>query len=601
VVGGRAVLAWTSVDRTLAPVAAPTKHLFVTGGVASSLGKGLTASSLGNLLKARGLRVTMQKLDPYLNVDPGTMNPFQHGEVFVTEDGAETDLDVGHYERFLDTDLDGSANVTTGQVYSTVIAKERRGEYLGDTVQVIPHITNQIKSRIRAMGAPGADGLPPHVVITEIGGTVGDIESLPFLEAARQVRHDVGRENCFFLHVSLVPYLAPSGELKTKPTQHSVAALRSIGITPDAIVCRSDREIPDNVKRKISLMCDVDAEAVVSASDAPSIYEIPKVLHSEGLDAYVVRRLGLRFRDVDWTLWGGLLDRIRHPRQEVTVALVGKYVDLPDAYLSVTEALRAAGFARRTKVHIKWVPADTCEGEAGAAHQLSTADGVVIPGGFGVRGIEGKVGAARYARENGIPTLGLCLGLQCMVIETARHLAGIAGANSTEFDPDTPAPVIATMADQVDVVAGNADFGGSMRLGAYPAVLLPGSLVAEAYGTRDVSERHRHRYEVNNAFREQLTAAGLVFSGTSPDGRLVEFIELDRSQHPYFVATQAHPELKSRPTRAHPLFRGLIDAALVYNAAERLPVEIPETPSSIMPIDDPRSLSGSPAYQGAVR
>jgi len=589
------------VDRTLAPVAAPTKHLFVTGGVASSLGKGLTASSLGNLLKARGLRVTMQKLDPYLNVDPGTMNPFQHGEVFVTEDGAETDLDIGHYERFLDTDLDGSANVTTGQVYSTVIAKERRGEYLGDTVQVIPHITNEIKGRIRAMSAPGSDGLPPHIVITEIGGTVGDIESLPFLEAARQVRHDVGRENCFFLHVSLVPYLAPSGELKTKPTQHSVAALRSIGITPDAIVCRSDREIPDNVKRKISLMCDVDAEAVVSASDAASIYEIPKVLHSEGLDAYVVRRLGLRFRDVDWTLWGDLLDRVRKPRQEITVALVGKYVDLPDAYLSVTEALRAAGFARRTKVCIKWVPADTCEDEAGAAHQLSTVDGVVIPGGFGVRGIEGKVGAARYAREHGIPTLGLCLGLQCMVIETARHLAGIAGANSTEFDPDTPAPVIATMADQVDIVAGNADLGGSMRLGAYPAVLLPGSLVADAYGSREVSERHRHRYEVNNAYREELAAAGLVFSGTSPDGRLVEFIELDRSQHPYFVATQAHPELKSRPTRAHPLFRGLIDAALAYNAAERLPVEIPETPGAIMPVDGQRSFTGSPAYQSAVR
>ncbi|HKF30992.1 MAG TPA: CTP synthase [Jatrophihabitantaceae bacterium] len=589
------------MDRTLAPVAAPTKHLFVTGGVASSLGKGLTASSLGNLLKARGLRVTMQKLDPYLNVDPGTMNPFQHGEVFVTEDGAETDLDIGHYERFLDTDLDGSANVTTGQVYSTVIAKERRGEYLGDTVQVIPHITNEIKGRIRAMSAPGSDGLPPHIVITEIGGTVGDIESLPFLEAARQVRHDVGRENCFFLHVSLVPYLAPSGELKTKPTQHSVAALRSIGITPDAIVCRSDREIPDNVKRKISLMCDVDAEAVVSASDAASIYEIPKVLHSEGLDAYVVRRLGLRFRDVDWTLWGDLLDRVRNPRQEITVALVGKYVDLPDAYLSVTEALRAAGFARRTKVCIKWVPADTCEDEAGAAHQLSTVDGVVIPGGFGVRGIEGKVGAARYAREHGIPTLGLCLGLQCMVIETARHLAGIAGANSTEFDPDTPAPVIATMADQVDIVAGNADLGGSMRLGAYPAVLLPGSLVADAYGSREVSERHRHRYEVNNAYREELAAAGLVFSGTSPDGRLVEFIELDRSQHPYFVATQAHPELKSRPTRAHPLFRGLIDAALAYNAAERLPVEIPETPGAIMPVDGQRSFTGSPAYQSAVR
>jgi CTP synthase len=589
------------VDRTLAPVAAPTKHLFVTGGVASSLGKGLTASSLGNLLKARGLRVTMQKLDPYLNVDPGTMNPFQHGEVFVTEDGAETDLDIGHYERFLDTDMDGTANVTTGQVYSTVIAKERRGEYLGDTVQVIPHITNEIKRRIRAMGAPGADGLPPHVVITEIGGTVGDIESLPFLEAARQVRHDVGRENCFFLHVSLVPYLAPSGELKTKPTQHSVAALRSIGITPDAIVCRSDREIPDNVKRKISLMCDVDAEAVVSASDAASIYEIPKVLHGEGLDAYVVRRLGLRFRDVDWTLWGDLLDRVRHPRQEITVALVGKYVDLPDAYLSVTEALRAAGFARRTKVHIKWVPADTCEDEAGAAHQLSTVDGVVIPGGFGVRGIEGKVGAARYAREHGIPTLGLCLGLQCMVIETARHLAGIAGANSTEFDPDTPAPVIATMADQIDIVAGNADLGGSMRLGAYPAVLQPGSLIAEAYGAREVSERHRHRYEVNNAYREELAAVGVVFSGRSPDGRLVEFIELDRSQHPYFVATQAHPELKSRPTRAHPLFRGLIDAALAYSAAERLPVEIPETPDAILPVGDPRSFSGSPAYQRVFR
>jgi len=594
------VLAWTSVDRTLAPTGQPTKHLFVTGGVASSLGKGLTASSLGSLLKARGLRVTMQKLDPYLNVDPGTMNPFQHGEVFVTEDGAETDLDVGHYERFLDTDLVGSANVTTGQVYSTVIAKERRGEYLGDTVQVIPHITNEIKSRIRAMAAPGPDGQIPHIVITEIGGTVGDIESLPFLEAARQVRHDVGRDNCFFLHVSLVPYLAPSGELKTKPTQHSVAALRSIGIAPDAVVCRSDREIPDNVKRKISLMCDVDLEAVVSACDAPSIYEIPKVLHSEGLDAYVVRRLGLPFRDVNWTLWGDLLDRVHNPRNEITIALVGKYVDLPDAYLSVTEALRAAGFARRTKVHVKWVPADTCEDEAGAAQQLSTVDGVVIPGGFGVRGIEGKIGAVRYSRENGIPILGLCLGLQCMVIETARHLAGIDGANSSEFDPDTPAPVIATMADQVEIVAGNADLGGSMRLGAYPAVLGAGTLVAEAYGAIDVSERHRHRYEVNNSYREKLAAAGLVFSGTSPDGRLVEFIELDRSLHPYFVATQAHPELKSRPTRAHPLFRGLVDAALTYNAAERLPVEIPEAPHEIEPLDGVPSSNGSPSYQSAA-
>jgi CTP synthase len=564
------------VDRTPAGSSWPTKHLFVTGGVASSLGKGLTASSLGSLLKARGLRVTMQKLDPYLNVDPGTMNPFQHGEVFVTEDGAETDLDIGHYERFLDTNLVGSANVTTGQIYSSVIAKERRGEYLGDTVQVIPHITNEIKARIRAMAAPDADGLAPHVVITEIGGTVGDIESLPFLEAARQVRHDVGRDNCFFLHVSLVPYLAPSGELKTKPTQHSVAALRSIGIAPDAVVCRSDRDIPDSVKRKISLMCDVDPEAVVAATDAPSIYEIPKVLHREGLDAYVVRRLGLPFRDVDWTVWGDLLDRVHHPRSEVTVALVGKYIDLPDAYLSVSEALRAGAFAHRAQVRITWVASDSCETPAGAAAELAGVDGVVIPGGFGIRGIEGKVGAIRYARERGIPTLGLCLGLQCMVIECARHLAGLEHANSAEFDPQTPDPVIATMADQVDIVSGNADMGGTMRLGAYPATLLPGSAVAAAYGSTSVSERHRHRYEVNNAYREQLERSGLVISGTSPDGRLVEFVELPRGMHPFFVGTQAHPELKSRPTRAHPLFRAFIAAALEYDAAERLPVEIPE-------------------------
>jgi len=560
----------------LAHSARTTKHVFVTGGVASSLGKGLTASSLGSLLKARGLRVTMQKLDPYLNVDPGTMNPFQHGEVFVTEDGAETDLDIGHYERFLDTDLVGYANVTTGQVYSSVIAKERRGEYLGDTVQVIPHITNEIKDRIRSMAYPGPDGQVPDVVITEIGGTVGDIESLPFLEAARQVRHDVGRDNCFFLHVSLVPYLAPSGELKTKPTQHSVAALRSIGIAPDAVVCRADREIPENVKRKISLMCDVDTEAVVAAVDAPSIYEIPKVLHAEGLDAYVVRRLGLPFRDVDWTLWGGLLDRVHHPKCEVTVALVGKYIDLPDAYLSVTEALRAGGFAHRAKVSIRWVASDLCETPSGAAVQLRGVDAVVIPGGFGIRGIEGKLGAIRYAREQRVPTLGLCLGLQCMTIEVARHLGGVVAANSAEFDPDTPDPVIATMADQVDIVAGNADLGGTMRLGAYPAVLTPGSVVAETYGRTEVSERHRHRYEVNNAYREVLAAAGLVISGTSPDGRLVEFVELPREVHPYFVATQAHPELKSRPTRPHPLFAGLIGAAVAYNAAERLPVELPD-------------------------
>jgi CTP synthase len=556
-----------------------TKHVFVTGGVASSLGKGLTASSLGQLLTARGLRVTMQKLDPYLNVDPGTMNPFQHGEVFVTDDGAETDLDIGHYERFLDRNLSGSANVTTGQVYSTVIAKERRGEYLGDTVQVIPHITDEIKSRIRAMADVGPDGERPHVVITEVGGTVGDIESLPFLEACRQVRHDVGRDNCFFLHVSLVPYLAPSGELKTKPTQHSVAALRNIGIQPDAIVCRADREIPAGLKRKIALMCDVDIDAVVAAPDAPSIYDIPKVLHAEALDAYVVRRLDLPFRDVDWTVWGDLLERVHNPAETVRIGLVGKYVDLPDAYLSVMEALRAGGFAHRAKVEIRWVPSDSCETETGAARALADLDGVLVPGGFGVRGIEGKIGAIRHARTRGIPTLGLCLGLQCMVIEVARHLAGITDADSAEFDERTSHPLISTMADQADVIAGERDMGGTMRLGAYPAKLEPGSLVAKAYGTTEVSERHRHRYEVNNAYRKQLADAGLAISGLSPDGHLVEFVELSTDQHPFFVGTQAHPELKSRPTRPHPLFTAFVGAALSYLAADRLPVELPETAS----------------------
>ncbi|MDQ6688333.1 MAG: CTP synthase [Actinomycetota bacterium] len=552
-----------------------TKHVFVTGGVASSLGKGLTASSLGSLLTARGLRVTMQKLDPYLNVDPGTMNPFQHGEVFVTDDGAETDLDIGHYERFLDTDLLGSANVTTGQVYSTVIAKERRGEYLGDTVQVIPHITNEIKERIRAMAAPAGEDRVPDVVITEIGGTVGDIESLPFLEAARQVRHDVGRDNCLFLHVSLVPYLAPSGELKTKPTQHSVAALRNIGIQPDAVVCRSDREIPPGLKRKISLMCDVDIDAVVSAADAPSIYDIPKVLHREGLDAYVVRRLGLPFRDVDWSRWDDLLDRVHRPHQTVTVALVGKYVDLPDAYLSVIEALRAGGFAHHARVDIRWVTSDDCETPAGAAAALVGVDGVLIPGGFGVRGIEGKVGAVRYARVNKIPVLGLCLGLQCMVIEVARNLADLAGANSAEFDPDSPYPVVATMDDQVAVVSGDRDMGGTMRLGSYPALLGAGSLVARAYDRTEATERHRHRYEVNNAYRDKLESAGLIFSGISPDGRLIEYVELGPAEHPFFVGTQAHPEFKSRPTRPHPLFRAFVGAAVEYNEGERLPVGVP--------------------------
>lgn len=542
-----------------------TKHIFVTGGVASSLGKGLTASSLGSLLVARGMHVTMQKLDPYLNVDPGTMNPFQHGEVFVTEDGAETDLDIGHYERFLDTDLSADANVTTGKVYSTVIAKERRGDFLGDTVQVIPHITNQIRDDMLAMVTKGTD-----IVIHEIGGTVGDIESLPFLEAARQVRREVGREHVFFLHVSLVPYIGPSGELKTKPTQHSVAALRQVGITPDAIVCRSNRDIPAGIKRKIALMCDVDEEAVISCPDAPSIYDIPRVLFNEGLDAYVVRRLGVSFRDVDWQRWNDLLDRVHHPKEEVTIALVGKYIDLPDAYLSVSEALRAGAFANWAKATIRWVASDTCATPEGAAEQLHDVDGIVVPGGFGIRGVEGKLGALTYARENQIPALGLCLGLQCMVMEAARNLCGLEGAASTEFDPATAYPVISTMAEQRAYVGGAGDLGGTMRLGAYPAVLMKGSLVADAYGTCEVSERHRHRYEVNNDYRDQLEAAGLHVSGTSPDGTLVEFVELDRSQHPYYVATQAHPELKSRPTTPHPLFVGLLRAAVERMRSQRL-------------------------------
>ncbi len=537
-----------------------TKHLFVTGGVASSLGKGLTASSLGRLLTSRGLRVTMQKLDPYLNVDPGTMNPFQHGEVFVTDDGAETDLDIGHYERFLNVNLHGSANVTTGQVYSNVIGKERRGEYLGDTVQVIPHITNEIKERIKAMAGPDID-----LVITEVGGTVGDIESQPFLEAARQIRQDVGRDNVFYLHVSLVPYIGPSGELKTKPTQHSVAALRAIGIAPDAIVIRSDRPIPDSVKRKISSMCDVDLEAVVAAVDAPSIYDIPKVLFNEGLDSYVVRRLGLPLRDIVWGEWDDLLKKVHHPEHQISVALVGKYIDLPDAYLSVTEALRAGGFANNAKVNIKWVASDDCETPDGAKSALGDVDAICVPGGFGVRGIEGKLGALKFARENKIPTLGLCLGLQCMVIEAARNLAGILEANSAEFDPGTKDPVISTMQNQEDIVAGKGDMGGTMRLGLYPAVLATGSVVAGVYGASEIQERHRHRYEVNNKYRDQISKTGLIFSGLSPDGNLVEFVELPIEVHPFYVGTQAHPEFLSRPTKAHPLFSGLIAAAIAQN------------------------------------
>ena len=543
-----------------------TKYIFITGGVVSGLGKGIAAASIGALLEARGFRITIQKFDPYVNVDPGTMSPFQHGEVFVTDDGAETDLDLGHYERFTSMRASRKNNYTTGRIYLKVIEKERRGDYLGKTVQVIPHITDEIKKCIREV-SENVD-----VVIVEIGGTVGDIESLPFLEAARQVRHDVGRDNCFFLHVSLVPWIGPSGELKTKPTQHSVAALRSIGIQPDAIVCRADREIPDSVKRKISLMCDVDTEAVVAAVDAPSIYDIPKVLHREGLDAYVVRRLNLAFRDVDWTDWDDLLRRVHHPQDEVAVALVGKYIDLPDAYLSVAEALRAGGFAHEAKVRISWVPSDECETPEGAARHLSAVDAVLVPGGFGVRGIDGKIGALEYARTHHIPTLGICLGLQCMVIEYARNVLGLQKAGSTEFDPTSPEPVIATMEEQHAFVEGAGDLGGTMRLGLYPADLTPGSVVAEAYGATRVDERHRHRYEVNDAYRGRLEEAGLVFCGIGPDNGLVEYVELPREQHPYYVATQAHPELRSRPTRPHPLFAGLIGAAVARQRELELPV-----------------------------
>jgi CTP synthase len=557
-----------------------TKHIFVTGGVVSSLGKGLTAASLGNLLTARGLRVVMQKLDPYLNVDPGTMNPFQHGEVFVTDDGAETDLDIGHYERFLDIELSQAANVTTGQIYSQVIARERRGEYLGDTVQVIPHITDEIKRRMRLQ----ADETPkPDVIITEIGGTVGDIESQPFIESARQIRHELGRANVFFVHVSLVPFMGASGEQKTKPTQHSVATLRSIGIQPDALVLRSDRPVTEANKRKIALMCDVDEDAVVNAVDVPSIYDIPSMLNEQGLDEYIVRTLGLsKAADVDWSRWQRVLQAVHNPKHEVTIGLVGKYIDLPDAYLSVTEALKAGGFAQETHVNIRWIPSDECETPEGAAKALAPLDGIVIPGGFGIRGIEGKIGALKFAREQGIPTLGICLGLQCIVIEYARNVAGIQDASSSEFDPDTEHPVIATMQEQVDIL-DRGDMGGTMRLGLYPADLAEGSIAAEVYGASSASERHRHRYEVNNRYRDRIEAAGLVFSGLSPDRNLVEYVELPRDVHPYYVATQAHPELRSRPTHANPLFRGLVGAAIErHRSSELFDVEpFEEAPAAI--------------------
>jgi CTP synthase len=575
-----------------------TKHIFVTGGVVSSLGKGLTAASLGNLLTARGLRVVMQKLDPYLNVDPGTMNPFQHGEVFVTDDGAETDLDIGHYERFLDINLDQAANVTTGQIYSRVIQRERRGEYLGDTVQVIPHITDEIKRRMRLQAQPPADGSPaPDVIITEIGGTVGDIESQPFIESARQVRHELGRSNVFFVHVSLVPYMGASGEQKTKPTQHSVAALRSIGIQPDALVLRSDRIVSESNKRKIALMCDVDERAVVNAVDVPSIYDIPTMLNQQGLDAYIIEQLGLEAHEVEWDGWQDLLKAVHEPKHEVTIGLVGKYIDLPDAYLSVTEALKAGGFAAEAKVTIRWIPSDECETPEGAAKQLADVDGICVPGGFGVRGIEGKLGALHFARENRIPVLGLCLGLQCMVIEYSRNKAGLPGASSSEFDPDTEFPVIATMAEQVEIL-DHGDLGGTMRLGLYEAALEPGSIVSELYGASAASERHRHRYEVNNHYRDKISDAGLVFSGVSPDRSLVEYVELPREVHPFYVGTQAHPELRSRPNRAHPLFKGLIAAALERSRASRL-FEVAEP--GALPAEQAPQLDGGASVEAAPR
>ncbi len=541
------------------------KHIFVTGGVASSLGKGLTASSLGRLLKARGLRVTMQKLDPYINVDPGTMNPFEHGEVFVTDDGGETDLDLGHYERFVDIALSKKSNATTGSIYQEVLAKERRGDYLGYTVQVIPHITDEIKRRILALASD--DNI--DVVITEIGGTVGDIEILPFLEAIRQFRKDVGRENVFYVHVTLVPFIGPSGEQKTKPTQHSVTELRSRGIQPDAIICRSDRPIPLRLKAKISQLCDVPEEGIISNVDAPTLYEIPLVLHDEGLDDYVCRVLNLAEHEADLDEWRALVARVEAATEPVRIGLVGKYINLPDAYLSVVEALKHGGFEVGAQVEVDWIASDDAEGLL-AEGRLGGLDGIVIPGGFGIRGIEGKIAAAGFAREQGIPFLGLCLGMQCAVIEFARDMCGLAGANSSEFDTRTPHPVIDLMDEQRDVV----DKGGTMRLGVYPAKLVAGSIVQKTYGEELVYERHRHRYEVNNKYRAKLEEAGLVCSGASPDDRLVEFVELP--DHPFFVGTQAHPEFKSRPDGAHPLF-----AAFVRAARDRAEGRLPRLPLSV--------------------
>ena len=558
------------------------KHVFITGGVASALGKGITAASLGRLLKARGLRVTMLKLDPYLNVDPGTMNPFEHGEVFVTDDGGETDLDLGHYERFIDESLGRGSSVSSGQVWSSVIAKERRGDYLGKTVQVIPHITDEIKDRIHALEA-GVD-----VVITEVGGTVGDIEGLPFLEAIRQMRHDIGRSNIVYVHCALVPFIAASGELKTKPAQHSVRELRSIGIQPDVVVLRSDRPIDTGLRHKVALQCDVDTDAVISAIDQPSLYEVPLAMHEEGLDRVVLQRLGLETGAPDLTEWRSIAGRAAGATDRVEVAIVGKYVDLPDAYLSVVEAVRHGGLEHDVHVDVRWVAADDIERDGTAA--LQGVDGIIVPGGFGVRGVDGKVAAIEHARVHGVPFLGLCLGLQCAVIEYARNVIGLEGAHSAEFVATTPHPVIALMDEQ----QGVTEKGGTMRLGSYPALLGEGTLVSQLYGSTSIDERHRHRFEVNNAYREQLAAGGMRWSGTSPDGRLVEFLELP--QHPFFVATQAHPELRSRPNRPHPLFAGLVGAAVQHRreASGRLPVELDEPTAAELDVARAAGLVDAP-------
>ncbi len=542
-----------------------TKYIFVTGGVVSSLGKGITAASVGRILRARGLRVVNQKLDPYINVDPGTMNPFQHGEVFVTDDGGETDLDLGHYERFTGTNLLRDSNVTTGSIYSAVIQKERRGDYLGDTVQVIPHITNEIKSRIRRLG----ERTEVDVVITEIGGTVGDIEILPFLEAVRQLRNEVGHENAVFIHVTLIPYLDPSGELKTKPTQHSVAELRSRGIAPQAIVVRSDRPVDDAERRKISLFCDVPSHAVINAPDADNIYGVVLGLHEGGLDQVVCEWLQLETEPPDLDPWRALVERMDGATEEVTIALVGKYVNLPDAYLSVVEALRHGALGNGVKLDLRWIASDDLEGMLGAP-QLEGVDGIVVPGGFGVRGIEGKIQAVRFARETGIPFLGLCLGLQCAVIEFARSKLGLSDANSAEFDPTSTHPVI----DLMDSQQGVEEMGGTMRLGLYAARLVEGSHARRLYGEELIYERHRHRYEVNNRYRKDLEEAGMLLAGLSPDEQLVEIIELP--DHPFFVGSQFHPEFKSRPDDPHPLFHGFIEAAVARRRAvvpNPLPVE----------------------------